>query len=156
MISLTRILWSIACCLLMFSRAVGAPDDATKELYRLVTTIGFGSDRILAIETAIRCGADVNYVADPSTGISLLHYAASRGDREVVGVLMTNHANPTVRNMLGEQPWKVTTDHNIRDFLYVECLRVGGVTEQDAKDYERISGHEGPVMSATITLAAHA
>jgi hypothetical protein len=116
------------------------PNKATKELYR---NINDECDDTAAMKS-IQQGADVNYVADK--GLSMLHLAAMRNYLPMVQTLFDAWANPTVRDMFGEQPWQKATDPAVRDFLYNASMRNNGITDQDQKAYEYLTGQQAPAF----------
>jgi hypothetical protein len=104
---------------------------ATENLYNLVmqgppqySLTDEAEARLAAAKDAYDKGADVNYVANPNNGLSLLHYAATFGDYDMAVFLITCGANPCLPDAIGNQPWVYVPEANkpLHDYLYNHSL----------------------------------
>ena len=84
------------------------------------------------VSSLCELGADVNYTSDVLYGDTSLHFAAGKGNSEVISILLRYKANVHARNYAGRTPLHVAAFHG--NEATVRTLYLGGA-RLDAKEY---------------------
>jgi len=105
-------------------------------------------------EILLRLGADVNLKAHQN-GYTALHYAADKGDEDLVGLLLANNANPDIPDRRRQTPLHIAADGGEEEI--VKKLVAAGADVLLEDNLKRTAGRTADIQAQqTFHFAAEA